>query len=69
MTEGESRKATVALEAIESELSTPVKGTYAKRLDEGYDIEGLSPRFDLYKKLYFKSSRNAETQACQKKCM
>ena len=39
-----------ALEVFESTLSTPARQRYTKRMEEGFDIEGLSPCFDVYKK-------------------
>lgn len=47
--------ATVAIKTFESVLSTPVRSKYKKRITENYDIEGQSPCFDVYRKLYLKS--------------
>lgn len=44
-----------ALEVFESTLSTPARQRYTKRMEEGFDIEGLSPCFDVYKKKYGKA--------------
>ena len=45
----------LAFQALESALTTPTKARYAKRLEEGYDIQGQSPCFDVYKKLLSES--------------
>lgn len=45
----------LAFQALESALTTPKKGKYAKRLEEGYDTQGQSPCFDVYKKLFSES--------------
>jgi hypothetical protein len=45
----------LAFQALESALTTPTKAKYAKRLEEGYDIQGQSPCFDVYKKLLSES--------------
>ena len=50
----ESKNARGALEVFKSVLSTPVKERYRQRIDEHYDLVGLSPAFDAYKKLYDK---------------
>lgn len=44
-----------ALQVFESVLQTPVRLKYKRRIQENYDIEGQSPCFDTYKKLYIKS--------------
>lgn len=41
----------LALKALESVLTTPTKAKYTQRLQDGYDIRGQSPCFDVYKKL------------------
>jgi hypothetical protein len=51
----EIQKASGALAALESVLSTPIRETYHKRLQEGYDIEGKSPCFDAFRKLHRKA--------------
>lgn len=45
-----------ALHVFESVLATPVRTKYKERIDENYDIEGQSPCFDVYKKLYMKTT-------------
>lgn len=37
-------------------LSTPTNQRYTQRIEEGFDIEGFSPCFDAYKKLYPKAN-------------
>lgn len=44
-----------ALEVFESSLSTPTRQRYSQRIQEGYDVEGVSPCFDVYKKLHGKA--------------
>jgi len=44
-----------ALEALQSVLDTPTQAKYTRRLQEGYNIQGKSPCFDAYKKLYDKT--------------
>jgi len=39
-----------ALTALESVLDTPVRSKYKKRIEEDYDMEGVSPCFQVYKK-------------------
>jgi hypothetical protein len=51
----EPKKAKGALEVFKSTLSTPVRQRYAVRLEEGFDLEGQSPCFDVYKKLHSKA--------------
>lgn len=51
----EETKVKGALEALERVLSTPTKETYRKRLEENYNIVGISPIFDAYKKLAIKA--------------
>lgn len=51
----ETSGSSLALQALESALTTPTKEKYAKRLQEGYDIQGVSPCFDVYKKLVSKA--------------
>ncbi|XP_052806390.1 uncharacterized protein LOC128235624 [Mya arenaria] len=41
----------LALEALEIALTTPIKSKYTKRIKESYDVEGQSPGFHVYKKL------------------
>jgi hypothetical protein len=55
----EQSKARGALEMLEESLSTPAKERYDTRLKEGYDLEGESPCFDVYKKLH---KRNFQLQ-------
>lgn len=43
--------ASFAFKALDSALTTPVRERYKQRLEEGYDIEGHSPCFDVYKRL------------------
>lgn len=43
-----------ALDTLKSVLDTPTKDRYQCRIDEGWDISGLSPCFDAYRKLHFK---------------
>ena len=52
--------ALLAFQAFDSALSTPVREKYQRRLDEGYDIEGQSPCFDVYKKLARKTQISTE---------
>lgn len=46
-----------AFNALESALETPVRRKYKQRIEENYDIEGLSPCYQVYKKLYFRSNK------------
>ncbi|WAR03996.1 hypothetical protein MAR_010554 [Mya arenaria] len=41
----------LALEKLETALTTPIKAKYTKRIKEGYDVEGQSPCYYVYKKL------------------
>lgn len=41
----------IAFETFNFTISTPVREKYEKRDAEGYDIEGVSPGYDVYKKL------------------
>jgi hypothetical protein len=56
------KKAEIALETIEYELSTPTKLKYSQRINEGYDVEGTSPCFDIYRKINLKSERGTNAQ-------
>ncbi|XP_046571695.1 jerky protein homolog-like [Haliotis rubra] len=51
----ENTGAAMALRSLEDALSTPLREKYQKRIQEGYDVVGLSPLFDTYKKRYDKS--------------
>lgn len=51
----EQKKAKGALEVFQSTLSTPVRQRYANQLEEGLDLEGQFPCFDVYKKLHDKA--------------
>lgn len=51
----EQKKAKGALEVFQSTLSTPVRQRYANQLEEGLDLEGQSPCFNVYKKLHDKA--------------
>ncbi|XP_014673791.1 PREDICTED: uncharacterized protein LOC106814043 [Priapulus caudatus] len=63
----ELRKASGALVALESVLSTLTRETYHRRIQEGYDIEGKSPCFDAYRLLYMKANgRDTAITAPQK---
>ena len=54
-----------ALAVFEESLSTPAKERYTARINEGYDIEGKSPCFDVYKKLHMKANPSQpETPTC-----
>lgn len=44
-----------ALTALESALDTPVRQKYKQRIEEGYDIEHLSPCFQVYKRLHIQT--------------
>ena len=55
MEDTEEMKAKGALEALESVLSTPVKEKYRERMEENYDVVGMSPTFDAYRKLALKA--------------
>lgn len=48
------------MKALEQVLTTPVRQKYRERLQEGYDLEGQSPCFDVYKKLSL-NSKNVST--------
>lgn len=50
-TEMQSNGFQIAFQTYNSTISTPVREKYEKRDAEGYDIEGVSPRYDVYKKL------------------
>lgn len=43
--------ASLAFKALDSALTTPVRERYKQRLEEGYDIEGHLPCFDVYRRL------------------
>ncbi|XP_052818209.1 uncharacterized protein LOC128244234 [Mya arenaria] len=58
----EQSKARGALEMLEKSLSTPAKERYDTCLKEGYDLEGVSPCFDVYKKLHKKAFPAADSQ-------
>lgn len=64
-TEGktESSAAQLGLEALESVLSTPVRYKYKARIEEGYDLEGVSPCFDAYRKLHKKAATSTQTSS------
>lgn len=47
-----NKKAMCALEMFQEVLSTPVRTKYQMRIDEGYDLEGESPCFDVFRKLH-----------------
>ena len=51
----EQKKAIDALEVFEETISTPARARYSSRLQEGYDKEGQSPCFDIYRKMYQKA--------------
>lgn len=51
----EQKKAKGALEVFQSTLSTPVRQRYANQSEEGLDLEGQFPCFDVYKKLHDKA--------------
>jgi len=48
-------KAQGALDALTESLSTPAKERYSTRMKEGYAVEGVSPCFNVYKKLHHKA--------------
>ena len=52
----------LAFEAYNAAISTPVREKYEKRLSEGYDVEGISPGFDVYKKLKSKTKQNSASE-------
>ena len=58
-----SNKASCALEAFEEVLSTPVRTKYQARIEEGYDIVGESPCFDVYRKLHDKAKTEEHDNA------
>ena len=51
----EQKNAKGALEVFTQTLDTPVRKQYETRINEGYDVEGQSPCFCVYKKLYEKA--------------
>lgn len=57
----ETDKAQFALEALKSVLATPTRRKYENRIDEEYDIEGVSPGFDIFKKLHNKAKCKTPT--------
>ena len=57
-----NKKATCALEVFQEVLSTPVRTKYQMRIEEGYDIDGESPCFDVYRKLHDR----AKAEKCDK---
>ena len=54
------KKAKGALEVFEETLSTPVRLRYQKRFIEGYDVEGQSPCYDVYRKLHDKAQTTSQ---------
>lgn len=52
----EQRLAEGALKVFESSLNTPDRQRYSQRIEEGYNVEGVSPCFDVYKKLHNKAN-------------
>ncbi|XP_060604840.1 uncharacterized protein LOC132757544 isoform X2 [Ruditapes philippinarum] len=51
-----------ALRAFEKALTTPIRKKYKTRMEEGYNVVGESPCFEVYKKLKFASEgRTSET--------
>ena len=56
-------KAKGALEVFEETLSTPLRSWYTDRIREGYDVEGQSPCFDVYRKLYNKAYPSVPVKA------
>lgn len=56
-------KAKGALEVFEETLLTPVRNRYTDRIREGYDVEGQSPCFDVYRKLYNKAYPSVPSKA------
>ena len=51
----EQKNAKGALEVFTQTLDTPVRKQYETRINESYDVEGQSPCFCVYKKLYEKA--------------
>ena len=43
------------LKCLKETLLTPIRNRYVDRLREGYDVEGQSPCFDVYRKLHNKA--------------
>jgi hypothetical protein len=41
----------VSFDTYNTVISTPVRERYERREEEGYDVEGISPGYDVYKKL------------------
>lgn len=52
----EQRLAEGALKVFESSLNTPDRQRPSQRIEEGYNVEGVSPCFDVYKKLHNKAN-------------
>lgn len=50
-TEMQSNGFQIAFQTYNFTISTPVREKYEKRDAEGYNIEGISPGYDVYKKL------------------
>ena len=51
-----------ALEVFEKSLNTPVRQRYVQRIQEGFDVEGMSPCFDVYKRLHSKANPSNEVK-------
>ncbi|XP_062571348.1 uncharacterized protein LOC134233399 [Saccostrea cucullata] len=49
--EVETKAATEAFQLYSDTIGTPARKRYEQRLEEGWDVEGLSPGFTVYKKL------------------
>ncbi|KAK3096946.1 hypothetical protein FSP39_005022 [Pinctada imbricata] len=58
VTADEIKNARGALEVFQSVLSTPKKQLYNQRVQENYDLVGMSPGFDTYKALVKKAQLN-----------
>lgn len=56
----ELTKAKGALEVFEETISTPALDRYQNRIQEGYDVGGQSPCFDVYRKLFHKANPTNE---------
>ncbi|WAQ95774.1 hypothetical protein MAR_028464 [Mya arenaria] len=57
----ETARAKGALSVFEETLATPVRDKYNNRIEEGYDMEGISPCFDVYRKLHKKAHPSKAT--------
>ncbi|WAQ99701.1 JERKL-like protein, partial [Mya arenaria] len=57
----ETARAKGALSGFEETLATPVRDKYNNRIEEGYDMEGISPCFDVYRKLHKKAHPSKAT--------